>query len=487
MRPFEILSCLLEIAAMSVMMFAPSRHRVVRILSLLLIVGLVVHALFEGAHWQLIPLYISGVILATYALAGQSWKRSLRAVFGVSCYLLLAFSLLLSWLMPMFRLPRPSGQFSVGTQILHLVDASRAEDNGPSPSGKRELIVQAWYPSKPRFKDHHAEYQRRKEVTERASYRAVLKTNSYEDAPVHPGGPYPVILYNPGWNGERTEGTYQTEELASHGFIVVAVDHTFFGGLVEFPDGHVTDSHNAPNIGNFENSSVQQQWDLGGKYVRIEAQDDIFVLDRLQAMNQDPGSPFFQQIDMQRVGVMGFSIGGAAAVQMAFQDPRIKCVMNMDGWEFGDAAEHDLAMPQMVVYEDKRGVLPKEPAGTGTPEERMNWQFSLEDYGHVTASMRKHGGYLLFVAGTHHVDFTDRSLFSPIHQWTGRGEVAPRRVHTIVNAYALAFFSRYLKGESQSLLEAAPGNPGTGKANLYSEVEYQHFDGEIAPVALAQH
>jgi dienelactone hydrolase len=478
MRPFEILSCLLEIAAMSVMLFAPARHRAVRILSLLMIAGLVAHAVFEGPHWQLIPLYVSSVFLAFYALAGKNWKRWLTAVFGVSCYLLLAFSLVLCWLMPMFRLPRPTGQFSVGTQIFHLVDSSRTEENGPSPSGKRELMVQAWYPAKPRFKDRHAEYQRVREVTERASYRSVLKTNSYEDAPVHAGGPYPVIIYNPGWNGERTEGTYQTEELASHGFIVVAVDHTFFGGLVEFPDGRVVDSRNAPNIGNFEHSSVEEQWALGGKYVRIEAQDDVFVLDRLEAMNQDPASPFFQQIDMQRVGVLGFSIGGAAAVQMAYQDQRVKCVMNMDGWEFGDAAAHDLNKPQMVVYEDKRGVLPKEPAaGSGTPEERKTWQFSLEDYGHVTASMRKHGGYLLFIAGTHHVDFTDRSLFSPIHKWTGRGSVAPRRVHGIVNAYALAFFSRYLKGENQPLLDAAPGNPGAGKDVPYSEVEYQHFDG----------
>jgi dienelactone hydrolase len=484
MRPFEILSCLLEIAAMSVMVFAPTKHSVLRILSLLVIAGLVIHGVFEGAHWQLIPLYLSGVILAIYAIAGQHWKRWLTAVFGVSCYVLLAFSLVLSWLMPMFRLPRPTGEFAVGTQIFHVVDASRLEENGPSPSGKRELMVQAWYPAKPRFKDHRAEYQRRKEVTDRASYRSVLKTNAYEDAPIHQGGPYPVILYNPGWNGERSEGTYQTEELASQGFVVVAVDHTFFGGLVEFPDGRVTDSRNAPNIGNFEHSSVKDQWELGGKYVRIEAQDDVFVLDQLQAMNQDPKSPFFQQLDMQRVGVMGFSIGGAAAVQMAYQDPRIKCVMNMDGWEFGDAASHDLAKPQMVIYEDKRGVLPKEPApGTGTAEDRMNWQFSLEDYGHVTESMQKHGGYLLFIAGTHHVDFTDRSLFSPIHKWTGRGSVAPRRVHTIVNAYALAFFSRYLKGDNQPLLDAMPGNPGAGKAVPYSEVEYQHFEGNANAVA----
>jgi predicted dienelactone hydrolase len=485
MRSFEILSSLFVVVSIAILLIAPELRRFLAATLGLFAASLGLHLAFEGAHWQLIPLYAAGFLLLVLALAGRRGPRWASIVLGSISFLLVATTFVLSWLMPMFRFPKPSGPFSVGTRIFHLVDTGRAEVNGPSPSGKRELMVQVWYPAQPGSSNRLAVYQRRRELTGRASYRSVLKTNSYEDAAVRPGGPYPVLIYNPGWNGERTEGTYQMEELASHGFIVVAVDHTFFGGLVEFPDGHVADSRNAPNIGNFEHSSVAEQWALGGKYVRIEAQDDVFVLDQVAAMNQDSASPLFRQIDMSRVGVMGFSIGGAAAVQMAWQDPRIKAVLNMDGWEFGDVAQQGLAKPMMVIYEDKRGVLPERPkdaAGPGAESSiaHMNWQFSLEDYANVTRTMKEHGGFLLFVAGAHHVDFTDRSLFSPIHSWTGRGSLKPLRAHAIVNAYTLAFFSHFLKGTDEALLQAAPGNPGFGTPP-FKEVEYQHFDGGNSP------
>jgi dienelactone hydrolase len=500
MRPFEIIGCLLAIAAMSVMLFAPSRHRTLRLVCLILAPTLAVHAVVEGLHWQLIPFYLATLLLIAYALADQRWlrlSRLPRISLAAICALLAASSLLLSWLMPMFRFPKPSGQFVVGTRNFHLTDATRTEENGHTSSGKRELIVQAWYPAQPGFFDRRAVYQRRKEVTDRASYRAVLKTNSWQDAKIRPNGPYPVLIYNPGWNGERTEGTYQAEEMASHGFIVVAVDHTFFGGLVEFPDGSVADSRNAPTIGDFGHTTVAEQWALGGKYVRIEAQDDIFVLNQLEAMNQNPSSPFFHQLDLSRVGVMGFSIGGAASVQMAWQDPRIKAVLNLDGWEFGDVAQHGLAKPMMVIYEDKHGVIPDPPTPAPTPDhgpantaptiEQRDWQFSTEDYANVTGTMQQNGGYLLFIAGTHHVDFTDRSLFSPIPAWTGHGSVPPHRVHAIVNAYALAFFSHYLEGTQEQLIAAPAGNPSSSISSPYPEVEYHHFDGNSAEKSFAKH
>lgn len=488
MRPFEILSCVFAASAIFVVLLAPVARRLLILSYALLILALGLHFGLEGAHWQLIPLYLSGLLLLVLALTGRWLPRWASTVTVALCSLMLVASLVLSWLMPMFQFPKPSGQYAVGTRIFHLVDNNRAEENGPSPSGNHELMVQAWYPAEPTVPNRRAVYQRRKEVTDRASYRSVLRTNAFQDAPIRAGGPYPLLIYNPGWNGERTEGTYQMEELASHGFIVVAVDHTFFGGLVEFPDGRVADSRNAPPIGSFEHSSVAEQWALGGKYVRIEAQDDVFVLDQLEAMNRDPSSPLFHKLDMSRVGAMGFSIGGAAAVQMAWQDPRIKAVLNMDGWEFGDVARTGLAKPMMVIYEDKRGVMPGRPKETAAPGgqpsvESMNWQFSLEDYANVTNSMRQHGGFLLFIAGTHHVDFTDRSLFSPIHSWTGRGSLDPLRVHTIVNAYTQAFFSHYLYGTNEPILEAQPGNPGFGKAVPFKEVEYQHFDGVSPPKA----
>jgi dienelactone hydrolase len=481
MRPFEILSCLLIIPPIVLMLVAPvvaahNWRRALRVSCLVMVLALAIHIGYEGPHWQLIPLYFAALLLLADAWSGSRWPRWGTVLARVTCLLLISSAVFLAWLMPMFQLPTPSGQYTVGTRILHLVDTNRNEESGPSPSGKRELMVQVWYPAvRPSMlAGQLAAYQRRREVTLRASYRSVLKTNSYLDAAIEHGGPYPVLLYSPSWMGERTEGTFQMEELASHGFVVVGIDHTFFGGLVEFPDGRVVDSRNAPQIGNFDHSSIEEQWKLGDKYVRIETQDNIFVLNQLETMNQDLGSTWFHQLDMSRVGAMGFSIGGAVAEQMAYQDPRVKAALDMDGWTFGDVATHGLTKPLMFIFEDKHGVLPsREQLNSGSPQDRMQWEFSVEDFAHVTNTLRSHGGYLLFIAGTRHVNFTDRSLLSPARSLTGGGTLDPTRAHVIVNAYTLAFFSHFLNGQKESLLDADPAP--------FGEVEFHGFAGDRGP------
>jgi dienelactone hydrolase len=470
MRPFEIVFATLTLAATALLLLRLRSRLPFQVACLLLLPALAFQVFFEGPHWQLYPLYFAAFLILISCILGHHWRPSGVYLISIATLLLVCSSILLSWIMPMFRLPKASGQYAVGTTIIHLVDTSRTEESGSSPTGKRELMVQAWYPvERPAFfAGHLADYQRRKEVTLRASYRSVLKTNSFKDAAIRPGGPYPILLYNPSWMGERTEGTFQMEELASHGFVVIGVDHTFFGGLVEFPDGRVEDSHGAPDLGSFEHSTLEQQWTLGAKYVRIEAQDDIFVLDQFQAMNQDQKSPWFHKLDMARVGAMGFSIGGAVAEQMAYQDSRVKAALDMDGWSFGDVGIHGLTKPLMVIFEDKRQTVPTyaELHSDSAPE-RMKWQFSQQDFDQLIAGFRKNGGFLLFIEGTRHVDFSDRSLLSPLRSLTGAGTLAPERSHTLINAYTLAFFSRYLNGQDEALLVTSPAP--------FPEVEIEHF------------
>jgi len=472
MRPLEILSAALLLAATALPLMRLRSRLPFRISCLWMALAVAAQFLFEGPHWQLDPLYCAVLLLLICAVFGHRWQQSWVSVTVVTTLLLLFASGCLSWMMPMFQLPAPTGPFAVGTRILHFVDVRRVEENGLSPSGKRELMVQVWYPAErpSSFPDRRVSYQRRKEVTWRASYRSVLKTNSYQNAPILGGGPYPVLIYNPSWMGERTESTFQMEELASHGFIVIGVDHTFFGGRVEFPDGRVADSRGAPNLGNFERTTVQEEWSLGAKYVHIEAQDDSFVLDQFQLMNRDQACPWFRRIDMSRVGAMGYSIGGAAAEQMAYQDSRVKAALDMDGWSFGDVGTHGLAKPLMVMFEDKEQTIPTAAQlhANAVPEQRK-WEFSAEDFANVTSGLRQNGGFLLFIAGTRHVDFSDRSLLSPLRVLTGAGTLNPRRAHSIINAYSLAFFSNVLLGKDEPILRTNPAP--------FPEVEFEHFAG----------
>jgi predicted dienelactone hydrolase len=475
MRPLEVLISLSVVAAVASYLLLPKIRIRFWIVWLALLLEVTAQAILEGPHWQLVPLYCAVLLPGFLAFPSPSPQAKptlpLPLIGGLSL-VAVAATVFVSWLMPMFQLPKPTGPFATGTRILHMVDQKRLEVNGPSPSGKRELMVQAWYPAQPPASFptlHLANYQLLAEVTARASYRSVLKTHSYWNAAILPGGPYPVLIYNPSWMGERTEGTFQTEELASHGFVVVAVDHTFFGGRVQFPDGRVSDSTGAPELGNFEHSTAEEQSALGAKFARLEAQDDAFVLDQLTTMNEDAGSPWFHKLDMSRVGALGFSIGGATAAQFAFQDQRVKAALNLDGWTFGDAGPHGIAKPFMVIYEDKSQAIPTlAQLHSEVPATRAFWQFSQQDYDQVVGGLRQHGGYLLFIAGTHHVDFTDRSLLSPLRNLTGGGPIEPVRAHIIINAYTLAFFAHTLKGSSEPILDAV--------VPPYPEVEAQRFN-----------
>ena len=53
------------------------------------------------------------------------------------------------------------------------------------------------------------------------------------------GQKFPILIFSHGHGGLRTQNTNQVEELVSHGYIVIAVDHTFDAGFVEFPNGEV--------------------------------------------------------------------------------------------------------------------------------------------------------------------------------------------------------------------------------------------------------
>jgi dienelactone hydrolase len=460
MRTFELVNCLLlAVFATGVLLGGRPAQWGMRILCAVLVATLLVHVIDEGAHWQMAPAYLAeAVLLAWFFMAGRLPAASSRWL-SAGCLLLIIATAVLSSLLPMFRLPKPTGQYAVGTRLLYMVDPSREDEFGFSPSGHRELMVQVWYPAQLSQSDRLAVYRRRSEATRVSSYQSVLKTHSFLDAEVlRAGAPFPLLIFNPAWTGQRTQNTFLMEELASHGFVVASIDHTYYSGAVAFPDGREMDSRHAPEMGSFAQNTVDEEETMGAKFVRILAKDDSFVLDQLQAMNQDAASPFFQRLDMARVGALGHSIGGAAAAQAALDDPRIKAALNLDGWMFGDVAEQGLSKPLMLMYEgtyDEKQ-MPPFPA-SGSEGNKRFWQMNRRDIDSIDASLRRYGGYRLFLRGASHWNFTDRALYSPLRRWTEAGTIKPHLAHSIIDRYTLAFFSHVLKGTPEPILDGPSG------------------------------
>jgi predicted dienelactone hydrolase len=340
------------------------------------------------------------------------------------------------------------------------------ETHVAGPARPREIMVQIWYPATPNH-EHFASYRRRSETTWLSSYMGVLRTHSYKNAAVAASGsPFPVLLFNPAWAGHRTQNTYQVEDLASHGFIVVGVDHTYNSGPIAFPGRRVTEPTDGHDISDFQNTTVAQQYAFGAKEVDIEAGDDVLALNTLSSDNLNPRSPFFHRVDANDAGAFGHSFGGAVAAEVCYQDPRVKAALNEDGWMFGEVATRGLDKPYLVMNDDGPPITATQLQSKDTQTRRES-KLTNVDIDNLNHTFRTYGGYMLTIRGSRHFDFSDRPLYSPIRRLTEAGTISPARAHEITEAYTLQFFAHALQGKPAPLLAANDGP--------YKEVQFDNW------------
>jgi hypothetical protein len=481
MRPIEILLCCLMLAGAILLLLGFAVEPIGAAVFLLLLAVLsVAHFRNEGGHWQLIPLYLAEIVICvTVIVTVSSWRvvgvhgsLVLRVCGGLLLMSTLAAAAI-SWVVPMFRLPKPTGSWKIGTRILHMVDTTRDAEGGRRPDSQRELMVQIWYPAEP-VRSRREVYRRRAETTFKSSYQSVLRTQSLREAPVlAEGAPYPLLIFNPAWTGQRTQSTFLMQELASHGFVIASIDHTYYSGLVAFPDGRIMDGHMAPALGDFTHLSIAEGIELGDQFVRILAEDVSFVVDRMEALNEDSQSVWRGRVDMACVGVLGHSIGGAAAAEACYLDPRIRAALNLDGWTFGEVLRHGLARPWMVIYGKGIEVEPGDPGALSEGMQRY-WQMNRENFTAVQNHMREHSGYHLTISGASHWNFSDRPLYSPLRSRTAAGTIRAERAHAIISEAARAFFAGVFDGGESVQLESVVRRYGeaelagqqTGKAKV---------------------
>jgi predicted dienelactone hydrolase len=402
-------------------------------------------AVVEGAHWQIAGEYIAAILVCAIAFLHDR-SRMRRSVIALSVLSLDASAVVLSFLLPIFTLPRPTGPYSVGTSTLYLNDTSRAEDAAPGTT--RELKVQVWYPAEKSIQPF-ARYRTWKESEPLSRYQRLVVTNSRVDAPVaSSGAPFPVILFNPGWDSRRTIDTFLTEDLASHGYVVAATDHPYNARLVSLPGGRVIASTDSAAIADPDSSTAEALVAIWNRELGKWEADERFVLDQLQSLNATPGSRWLGKIDANNTAAIGHSFGGAVATALCAHDPRVHGAANMDGWFFGAIQERGARQPLMVINTGE-SVL---DGRATTVEEKLDASDSAE----VAMSLQNYGGYLVELHGAEHDDFTDESMVSPWRKLAHRGTIPSAELQAIVRAYVLAFMDKTLRGQNPRILNEDP-------------------------------
>lgn len=368
------------------------------------------------------------------------------------------------------KLPQPTGSHLVGTVILHLIDNTRKDTLGDKPDSLREIAVQIWYPAEASNQQKMASYfpdarlidamrkdgfyDQKPEVIN--SLREV-STHSALNAPVKKMvKKLPLIIFSHGLGVPRSLYTSIVEELASHGYIVAAIDHPS-GGMMILPDGRVLTTIKG---GTPEEATEQ---------AAMWAGDVSFVLDQLTDPQNKSAGRFANRIDINRIGMAGHSLGGAAALEISLRDKRLKACANMDGAPFGRAQKEGVGCHTLIIrsspdYSDE------DLARRGRTREQWE-EMGRKGRAAYAAIFQSRSGTSVCqvkIKGTGHMNFSDTPFVMPdtITRFGGR-IIEPARGFNLISVYLRAFFDKHLLGKSSSLFE--------GPNNLYPEVSIEIF------------
>ncbi|WP_158857212.1 alpha/beta hydrolase family protein [Lunatibacter salilacus] len=191
------------------------------------------------------------------------------------------------------------GDLTVGVRTLEFVNKDQLDINniqGGTPLiYDRTMVVEVWYPAKST------------EVDSLTIYDDVLGVPGNPNRPVVPfsfsgrasrdaepdlaDGPYPLLIVSHGYLGSRFLMTYLTENLASKGYVVVAIDH---------PES----THRNP--GKFSST------------LYYRALDDLFVLNQMAALGMQGTDSFLSGlVNADITALIGYSMGGYGVLNAA--------------------------------------------------------------------------------------------------------------------------------------------------------------------------
>ena len=243
--------------------------------------------------------------------------------------------------------------------------------------------------------------------------------------PAESNVPAPVILFSHGFHGCAMQASFLMEALSDAGYAVFAIDHA--DAACRNP----------------------LKW-LGAAAMPFrspERWDDSTYADRAKdlehLLDQASKDRRFANLDWQRIGLAGHSLGGYTVLGLAggwpsWFDHRVKAVLALSPYSAPFMEAHTLG-------------------GVSVP---VMYQGGTRDFG-ITPFVRRSGGsfdqsarpkFYVELDGARHLAWTDANV----------------RFHDIVDAYSVAFFDTYLKGKPfpRSLLEK-----GKSVSDIRAEIE----------------
>ncbi|MFH1253853.1 MAG: hypothetical protein V1646_00285 [bacterium] len=355
--------------------------------------------------------------------------------------LTVGFAAYLIWFQPPFYFPKPTGQYTVGTKLFELTDPTR---NDPETNKPRELVAQVWFPSKGRPGIATAPYayealqvlKKGCSTEKQKRMLDLIRTNAISDASVSSElASCPIVIFGHGYGMARGLYSFLCEEIASHGYVVAMVMHTYVTPLTRFFDGR-------------EFGSSQRKKDIA---LCEECFADIeFMLNKAMAGNF--GEALTSICDFNNIGIIGHSLGGIMSSQICRRDERVKAGISLDGALLGIDGTKTFHKPFMFIRTSDFYESHSEDLLQTMGADPRSFKGSIEQF------CRENGEdtIQIVVRGAQHNTFSDFPILlnfltkifgqsEALSLLPDTGHVSSKALETMRNS-VIIFFNRYLKG-----------------------------------------
>ena len=351
-------------------------------------------------------------------------------------------SSLVKTIIPLSSLPEPSGKYNVGTTQFHWTDKSRMEWFSENDTTDfRELMVQIWYPSDeiPAFSPNPYMDNLELRIPEFSKQIGLpkffinqiteIKTQSFQNLDISDTeNSFPVILFSHGLGGMRVQNTAYIQELVSHGFIVIAMDHTYDANITIFPNNDIRNyQSDLPKSIKTEEDAFQLRY----KQLKTRTDDIVFILNEFEQLNANPQSQFYNKLKLKNVGIFGHSFGGATSVSALYNDSRITASLALDGWfEIlpPEILNNGLAKPFFHLGQEKW-------------DEKLNY-----DNRDLLIKNSNGDNWVSTFLESKHFDYMDLPLFTDrTRNFRLTGKIEPIQFYNCLNEIQLSFFNYHIK------------------------------------------
>lgn len=281
--------------------------------------------------------------------------------------------------------------------------------------------------------------------------QATLLNCSRPFEPSAPSGP--IVIFSPGAKGVHNFYTGLLQSVASSGYTVVAIDHTYESVAQVFPDGTVA----------MQSKKAQEYYDVAHLNVAalqpVRSNDVTDVLDAIEN-GEVPGLGSYTKTDTNstktsntncsdstsktlRVAAYGHSLGGSTAQNALVFDSRVVAAINIDGPVFGPATNASTSKPFLILGSEELSPVALAPQMSEIYNRYNGWKSWT------------------WVNNTVHYGFTDLPVFADAFNLRGdyfpevfTGSIGSARNQETHWRMSVSFFDYVFKGIKPDLLVA---------------------------------